>query len=179
MKDGRTLFELTADMAALEDELYENGGELTEDLALSLPQTANALSAKVDSIGALVRKFDSSVDSIDAEIKRLQALKKTCANASENLKGYVLLTMDRNGQERLEGQLTKIFKRRSTKTVTDDETILAPWRFALEEFRRTLPDIITLPDMKVNKTAVKDLIKKQGIEIPGAHLEESWSLIMK
>jgi hypothetical protein len=87
--------------------------------------------------------------------------------------------MDRNGQERLEGQLTKIFKRRSTKTVTDDETILAPWRFALEEFRRTLPDIITLPDMKVNKTAVKDLIKKQGIEIPGAHLEESWSLIMK
>ena len=179
MAEKNTLFQLAADMAILEDELYMNGGELTEELALTLPQTSDALVAKVDSIGCLIRKFESSVDSIDAEIKRLQALKKTCNNAAENLKGYVLHSMDNSGFERLDGSLTKFYRRRSERTITDDETILAPYQFGIELFRQTLPDYVTLPDFKVNKTIIKDMIKKQGIQIAGAHLEENWSVVMK
>jgi hypothetical protein len=179
MAEKNTLFQLAADMAILEDELYMNGGELTEELALTLPQTSDALVAKVDSIGCLIRKFESSVDSIDAEIKRLQALKKTCNNAADNLKGYVLHSMDNSGFERLDGSLTKFYRRRSERTITDDETILAPYQFAIEQFRQTLPEYVTLPDFKVNKTIIKDMIKKQGIQMAGAHLEENWSVVMK
>lgn len=177
--EKRSLFELTSDMAALEDELYMNGGELTEELALTLPQTSEALVAKVDSIGAVIRKFESSVNSIDAEIKRLQALKKTCNNAAEGLKEYILYSMDKNGFERLDGSLTKFYKRKSEKTITDDESILAPYQFAIEQFRSSLPAYITLPDFKVSKSVIKDMIKKEGIEIAGAHIEQNWSVIMK
>lgn len=175
----KTLFELTAEMAALEDELILNGGELTEELALTLPQTSEALVAKVDNIGMLIRKFESSVDAIDTEIKRLQALKKSFNNSAENLKGYILYSMDRNKFDRLEGETTRVMKRRSERTITDDEAILAPYQFAIEQFRESLPNYITLPDFKVNKSVIKDMIKKQGIEIPGAHLEENWSIVMK
>jgi hypothetical protein len=177
--ENRSLFELTADMAALEDELYINGGELTEELALTLPQTSEALVAKVDSIGAVIRKFESSVDSIDAEIKRLQSLKKTCKNAAENLKGYVSRSMEKGGYDRLDGSLTKFFKRRSERTITDDEAILAPYRYTLEEYRKTLPNYITLGDFTISKSVIKDMIKKDGITVPGAALEQNWSLIMK
>lgn len=179
MKDNRSLFELTADMAALEDELYETGGELTPEMELALPQTSEALVTKVDNIGILIRKFDSSVDVIDAEMKRLTALKKTCVRASENLKGYVQHSMEENGHKKLEGNLTKFSLRKSDRTITDDDTILNPYRFALEEYRKTLPAFIILPDIKVSKSAIKDLIKNQGIEIPGAYIEEHQSLIMK
>lgn len=177
--EKRSLFELTTEMAALEDELYLNGGELTEELALTLPQTSEALVAKVDSIGTVIRKFESSVDSIDAEIKRLQSLKKTCNNAAENLKAYVLHSMEKNGYERLDGSLTKFYKRRSERTITDDEAILAPYRYTLEEYRKTLPAYITLGDFKVSKSVVKEMIKKEGVIVPGAALEQNWSVIMK
>ena len=87
--------------------------------------------------------------------------------------------MDRNKFDRLEGETTRVMKRRSERTITDDEAILAPYQFAIEQFRESLPNYITLPDFKVNKSVIKDMIKKQGIEIPGAHLEENWSIVMK
>jgi hypothetical protein len=80
---------------------------------------------------------------------------------------------------KLDGAFTKFSLRKSEKTITDDESILAPYQFVLEEFRQTLPPYITLPDFKVNKTIIKDMIKKDGIQIPGAHLEENMSLIVK
>ena len=37
----------------------------------------------------------------------------------------------------------------------------------------------SLGDFKVNKTIIKDMMKKEGIIIPGAALEENWSVVMK
>jgi hypothetical protein len=177
--DARNLFQLTADMAAIEDALWENGGELTPELEEAMTETTASLVAKTDGYGALIRKFDSASAAIDAEIKRLQALKKTATNAVDRLKERVKFSMQTNGISKLDGQLTKFSLRRSEKTVTDDESILAPYQFTLEEFRQTLPPYISLPDFKVNKTIIKDMIKKDGIQIPGATMEENWSVIMK
>ena len=45
----RTLFQLSADMAAIEDALWENGGELTDELAAALTETEQSIAAKADS----------------------------------------------------------------------------------------------------------------------------------
>lgn len=95
--ENRTLFQLTADMTAIEDALWENGGELTPELEQALTETQESLVAKTDSYGALIRKFDAATVSIDAEIKRLQALKKTASNAVERLKERVLYSMETCG----------------------------------------------------------------------------------
>lgn len=174
-----TLFQLTAEMAAIEEALWENGGELTPELEEKMTETSASLVAKTDGYGALIRKFESAEETIDAEIKRLTALKKTAKNASEKLKERVKFSMQSNEMSKLDGTLTKFFLRKSTRTVTDDESILAPYTFAIEAVRSTLPDYITLGDLKVNKTAVKELFKKEGVLIPGATFEENWSVIMK
>ena len=177
--ETRSLFQLTTDMAAIEDALWENGGELTPELEEALSETSSSLIAKTDGYGALIRKFESATSSIDAEIKRLQALKKTASNAAERLKERIKFSMQNNGMSKLDGQLTKFFLRRSERTITDDEAILMPYQYTLEEYRRTLPAYITLGDFKVNKTIIKDMMKKEGIIIPGAALEENWSVVMK
>lgn len=174
-----TLFALTTEAAQIEDMLWESGGEITPEIEERMNDNAVALKDKVDSYGALVRKFGSTADMIDAEIKRLTALKKTAQNAENRLKERVKYSMEQNGYTKLDGAFTKFSLRKSEKTITDDESILAPYQFVLEEFRQTLPPYITLPDFKVNKTIIKDMIKKDGIQIPGAHLEENMSLIVK
>ena len=177
--DTRSLFQLTADMSAIEDALWESGGELTPELEEALTETTESLKVKTDSYGALIRNFDSASSAIDAEIKRLTALKKTADKAVERLKSRVLNSMQENGMSKLDGTYTKFSLRRSERTVTDDELLLGPYTFALESFRQTLPDYISLPELKVNKTVIKDMIKKEGMQLPGAALEENWSLIMK
>lgn len=177
--DTRNLFQLTADMAAIQDALWENGGELTPEIEEALTETDKSLVAKADGYGALIRSFDSAASSIDAEIKRLTALKKTATNAAERLKTRVLDAMQLNGFSKIDGTYTKFSLRRSERTITDDEAILAPYYFSIEAVRSTLPPYITLGDLKVNKTIIKEMIKKDGITIPDAHLEENFSLIMR
>ena len=177
--ETRNLFQLTADMAAIEEALWENGGELTPELEAAMAETSASLVAKTDGYGALIRKFDAATTSIDAEIKRLQALKKTAVNATERLKNHLLFSMQTNGVNKLEGNLTKISLRKSERVITDDESILAPYYFTIEAVRSTLPPYITLGDLKVSKTAIKDLAKKEGVLIPGAVIEENYSVIMR
>ena len=177
--ENRTLFQLTADMTAIEDALWENGGELTPELEQALTETQESLVAKTDSYGALIRKFDAATVSIDAEIKRLQALKKTASNAVERLKERVLYSMENNGITKLDGTYTKFSLRNSTRTVVNEESMLAPSLFSLEAFRSTLPPYITLGDLKVNKTIIKDLYKKEGLLPADVAFEQNVSLMMR
>lgn len=166
-------------MAAIEDALWENGGELTPELEEALTETSTSLIVKTDGYGALIRKFDSAAASIDAEIKRLQALKKTASNATERLKDRLKYSMQTNGLSKLEGSLTKISLRRSERVVVDEESILAPYYFTIDVIRETLPSYVKLGDLKIDKTVIKDMIKKDGIIMPDAHMEENWSVVMR
>lgn len=177
--DTRNLFQLTSDMSAIEEALWENGGELTPELEEAMTETKESLIAKIDGYGALIRNFDASAATIDAEIKRLTALKKTAERASERLKARVLDSMQFNNISKLDGAYTKFSLRRSERTVTDDESILAPYYFTIEAVRSTLPPYVQLGDLKVSKQVIKDMIKKDGIQIPGASLEENWSVTMR
>jgi hypothetical protein len=177
--ETRNLFQLTADMAAIEDALWENGGELTPELEEAMIETRDSLVAKTDSYGALIRKFDSASSAIDAEIKRLQALKKTAVNASERLKERVKFSMLAHEISKLDGTYTKFSLRNSERTITDDESMLAPYLFTLEQFRSTLPPYIQMGDLKINKTIIKDMQKKEGILPPGATIEKNVSVIMR
>ena len=174
-----TLFQLSAEMTALEDMLLESGGELTPELEAALTETQQGLSNKIDGYCAILHKFDYTEDVLDAEIKRLTARKKTVANAKDRLKKHVCDTMGAFGMTKLESNLNTMTRRRSTKVETNDEVILAPYLQGLEEYRKTLPIHIQVPDLKVSKSAIKDIQKDQGILVNGAEIVENWSLIIK
>lgn len=178
MEISKTLFQLSADMAAIEDALWESGGELTPELEEALQETEQGLVNKVDGYGAVVRSFASKEAILDAEIKRLTALKKTAENAQKRIKEHVLDTMGMFGIEKLEGAYCKISRRRTQKVETNDEMMLSGFARSLQEFNDSLPPYLTA-DIKISKTAIKEMQKTEGILPAGAEIVENWSLIIK
>lgn len=172
------LYELTAEQARIEALLEENGGEITPEIEEALTLTAEALPKKVDGYGVLLRQFAAAEAACDAEIKRLQGLKKTAQNAQRGMKDRILYAMQTFGYDKLAGETTKFSTRSSKAVEIDEETLLARYREKLAEFVATLPDWLNL-EVKVSKTAISNAYKATGITPEGAQVVENTSLIVK
>ena len=124
-----TLYELTAAQSAIEDALYENGGELTPELEAQLAETREALPAKIDGYNHILARLAGMEAAADAEIKRLQALKKTAQNAQKSLKGHLLNAMQTFGIEKIEGITCKVFRKANpaSVTITNEDALLEPF----------------------------------------------------
>ena len=166
--ENRTLFQLSADMSAIEDALWETGGELTPELEQALTETQQSLAVKTDGYNALIRK-------IDAEIKRLTALKKTCQNAEKRLKNHICETMGAFGIEKLEGQFCKISRAKTSSIETNEDLLLATYLPTIDAINESLPPYIRV-EPKVSKTAIKEFQKTEGILPAGAEIVENWSI---
>lgn len=173
--DTKTLFQLSAEMAAIEDALWENGGELTEELALALQETEVSLSKKVDGYNSLLRSFASQKDILKAEIDRLNKMKKVAENAEKRIKQHVVDTMGMFGIDKIEGDKSKMTRVKTTAVETNDEQIIAAYLQNVEELKKTLPPYISV-ELKVSKTAIKELFKEEGILPAGAEFVENYSL---
>jgi hypothetical protein len=173
--ENKSLFQLSADMAAIEDALWETGGELTPELEQALTETQQSLVVKTDGYNALIRKFASQADVIDAEIKRLTALKKTCQNAEKRLKNHICETMGAFGIDKLEGQYCKISRARTTSIETNEDALLACYIHCIDAVNESLPPYIKV-EPKISKTAIKEYQKTEGILPAGAENVENWSI---
>lgn len=174
--DTKTLFQLSAEMAEIEDALFANGGELTDELALALQETETSLARKADSYNGLLRSLAAQKELLKQEKERYAKLEKVAANAEKRIKEHICNTMGMFGIDKIEGDRCKISRSRSTAIEVDEESMTAPYIFALEEFRKTLPPYIQVPDLKVSKTAIKEFQKSEGILPSGAEVVENFSL---
>ena len=172
------LYQLTAEQARIEALLEENGGEITPEIEEALTLTAEALPRKVDGYGVLIRQFAAAEAACDAEIKRLQGLKKTAQNAQRGMKDRILYAMQTFGYDKLAGETTKFSTRTSKAVEIDEETLLARYRDEIAEFNATLPDWLSV-EAKVSKTAISNEYKATGITPEGAQVVENTSLIIK
>lgn len=171
-----TLYQLTEQMSALESLLEDNGGELTPDIEALWQETGESLTKKVDNYNALIIKLKNYSSNLDAEIKRLQGLKKTADNSLKNIKEHIKSVMEQFGIDKLEGAYCKISLASSTSTEVDEETVLAPYLSRIE--RLMLPEWITA-DLKVSKTALKDAFKDKDVTPAGVSFVKNKSLRIK
>lgn len=168
-----TLFTLTEQMSLIEQTLDENGGELTPELEEQWVETEESLKQKIDNYNSLVRLFDYRSDNLAAEIKRLQALKKTTDNSKKRVVEHLKDVMEAFGLTKLEGKLCKVSLSSSTSTEVDEETVLQPYLSRIEMLH--LPEWITV-DFKVSKTALKDAFKDKDITPAGVSFVKNTSL---
>lgn len=173
--DTKTLFQLSYDMMAIEDALWENGGELTDEIQQALTETEQSIASKVDGYNHIIASFDAKAEIIDKEIKRLTALKKTAENASKRIKQHVCDTMGMFGIEKLEGAYCKMTRVRSTKAEVDEAVLLSGFEKGLKHINESLPPYVTA-EFKVSKTALKDYIKEERLKPAGVEIVENWSL---
>lgn len=174
--ETKTLFQLSADMAAVEDALWENGGELTEELAAQLQETEQSLVKKTDGYISLLQSLSAQESMMKVQKDRYAKLEKIAANAQKRIREHLKFNMDAFGIEKLEGTIGKVTRTKSSAVEVNEEEMLAPYILVLESIRSTLPSYIQLPDFKINKTAIKEMQKETGILPAGATMVENHSI---
>ncbi|UXR72331.1 MULTISPECIES: siphovirus Gp157 family protein [unclassified Staphylococcus] len=121
---------------------------------------------KVDNIIGLKRSVDGDVGVIDAEIKRLQKMKKQKANLSDRLKSYLEVMLEQRGLKKYKTPTNHIYKRKNAPSVIITNESLIDKAYYIPQ------------PPKLNKTQIKEDIKA-GADVEGAELQASESLVIK
>ena len=157
-----SLYTLTNEMEelsnALWDSLDEETGEVDDVIVNALMVKEEEFNEKAIAVATIQRRFDSRIDEISTEIKRLQAMKKKAENISDRLRQSLINGCERLGKERVDGISASISFRKSERTVIEDESVLP------EEFFNVV--MTKKPDLTKIKNAIKS-----GNEVLGARLE--------
>lgn len=103
------LYELSQKHREIMHLIVENGGEISDELIADLEAVDKGIERKTNAICRMRAEHSRTADAIDAEIKRLQALKRSHANAADNLKGYLHECMNKAGTDRIETDLFKVW----------------------------------------------------------------------
>lgn len=159
------LYQLTAEFQAALDalETVEETGEVIGWEAVEALDLA--VEKKLEGYALAVKNYRSEAEAIGAEIKALQARKKTADTKADRLTDYAAAAMEMLGKDKLSTPRAALsFRRSESVTITDPQMLS-------EEYKRYKP---AEPD----KPAIKRAIKS-GITVPGAELVEKRNLQIK
>lgn len=160
----RALYHITSELNAINEELISAGGELTPELESKLAITQEELSVKATNYGLVMLNNEADINAIDAEIKRLQALKAPLESTNKKLKEAISNAMLTYGLEKVESSTLKLSFRKSEAVEVFDESKLNQKYFNYKP--------------SVDKTAIKaDL--KAGVEVDGARIVTNQNLQLK
>ena len=158
-----TIYQIEQSYNQLAEELIDNGGELTPELETALAITEEKLQNTSVAYSFVIKQMDADIDTIDAEIKRLQAAKKQREKASEYLKERIKHAMELFIIEEIKTPLVKINFRKS-------ETVEVENVNELTSAYKTIKIVET-----ADKMAIKEAIKN-GAVIPGCSIVQHRNL---
>ena len=154
------LYEITELQKELEK---EEDAEVKQDLQELI---AIELKNKSNNIVYVIKNLEGNNVAIDAEIERLQALKKRNSSNIEKIKSNVLFFMQENNVDTIKSDLATFSKRKSEST-------------DIENIEQIPQEFITIKQTFVpDKTAIKKAIK-EGKEVPGAKVITNYNLQIK
>ena len=152
--------------------LYLQLVELMEDPDIDpviLQDTRDALdgefSEKLENCGKILKNLTANQEAIDAEIKRLQAKKKTLANREKNFKQYIKSCMQAAGKQKERTTLFLFSIREGSDSVVIEDEDKVP-----DEFRIKVPD-------EIDKDGIKKALK-DGKKFSFAHLQKGESSLL-
>lgn len=96
------MYDITKQFEEFENAMIETGGELTPDLEKQFEELLSVSKDKVKGYIAIIREKTAFAKAVDAEVKRLQAKKKTVENTAKALKDRLLAGMQAMGFDKFE-----------------------------------------------------------------------------
>lgn len=153
-------------MEYLEQGINAETGEMTDNtnqLAIWTDELTQDLKDKSANVIAVVRNQELTIEALDNEIKRLQAMKDSIKKKLDKFKCYVKSAMLVNNIERIDTTLGAIKFTKSTSTEIYDESLIDS-RFI---------EVVTTE--KISKEKIKAALKA-GEEVQGARLVENKNL---
>lgn len=145
-------------------ELIENGEEGLED---TLESINDVIEIKAENYAKLIRNLEGNVNTLKAEIDRLNDRKKSFENSIDRLKESLQQAMIETGKEKIKTDLFNISVANNPPAVT----VLNEEKIAEEYFKF---EVIK----KLDKARIKDLLKS-GHEIEGVILTQGKGLRIK
>ena len=160
----KSLYNIEQEYLEIANQLED--GELSTELETALAINEQQLQGKAVAYAYVIKEAEDTVSVIDAEIKRLQGLKKTEQNKAARLKETISNAMNLYGITEIKTETLKLNFRRSEGVVGSNEWLT--------------DDLVTIiPEQrKPNLTAIKAAIK-EGVEVEGFEIEERYSLQIK
>jgi hypothetical protein len=160
----KSLYNIEQEYLEIANQLED--GELSEELETALAINERELQGKAIAYAYVIKEAEDTISVIDAEIKRLQGLKKTEQNKVTRLKEIISNAMVLYGITEIKTETLKLNFRRSEGVVGSNEWLT--------------DDLVTIvPEQrKPNLVAIKAAIK-EGIEIEGFEIEERYNLQIK
>lgn len=160
----KTLYEIGKDQLAIIADIEMNEGEVTSEIQSRIDLLAENFEEKAIAYAYVIKQYEGEESIIDAEIKRLQELKKKSQKVSEYLKERISQAMFEFGIEKVESPTLKLSFRKSESVEVFDETLLN------QKFFNYKPTI--------DKTEIKKAIKG-GEDVPGARIVTNQNLQIK
>ena len=161
----KSLFEIGNEYLEIYHLLEENGGEITPEIQTSLHINKENLHIKTQNYISLIKEIDGRTNTIDAEIKRLQALKKHNVSFVDRLKENISTAMKTLEIEEIRTDLNKISFRKSKSVQIEDVELLPN-------------DCVIIEKKPISKTELKKRIENGEI-ISGAIIVENKNLQIK
>lgn len=152
------LYQITGELAELEEALIESGGEITDEMNERYDRLLDMEADKVEGYVAMIRKFEASEDAIKGERKRLQKAERAMRNAAESLKDNLAEAMRERGDEVHETRLGKVRLQQASRRsvvvdVADDELPDGFRRVKTSADRRALQDALASDDAELRTEA--------------------------
>ena len=164
------LFEIPEAMEAITEMLVdpETGEVLTEEEANKLlADYQEEASKKIEYICKIIKNSKAEAEALKAQKQEFEKRQKAAERKAESLKNYLKFAL--NGQKwKADDSSVTVSYRNNKDTVKIDSVESLPDQF----FR--CPHI----ESNVSKTAIKDVLLNGGT-VPGAHLEDTVSVIIK
>jgi len=162
----QSIYQISQDLEQVFNTIEANNGEVTEEIEKALSITQEQLNQKGVQYAFKCLDIDALNNQIDAEIERLNKIKKANNNLKERLKYILSNTMLHFGIEKLETPTLKVSFRKSESIEITDESQISK-EFITEKITRT-----------PNKTAIKEALKK-GKVILGVEIKINQNLQIK
>ena len=158
-----TLYEIDAAILALADE----NGEITDFEALDALTMER--DAKLENVACWIKDLTAEAAAIREEEKNLAARRQSAEKKAERLKAYLDYAL--RGQKFSTARCAVSY-RASTATVWDDEERVLNW-LKRNSHKECYTTKVTLQRNEIGK------LLKQGVDVPGARLEEKNNISVK
>ena len=162
----QSIYQIQSEFQLIIAEVINNEGEITPELETALTINKEQLQSKAIDYSYVIKQLDSDCEQIDAELKRLQQLKKVRTNLAERLKDTISNAMNLYEVEKIETPLIKLSFRNSESVEITNESQLDPCF------------IVTKTVSSPDKKAIKDAIKS-GAFVEGATISYNRNLQIK
>lgn len=161
------LYRIQQEHISLLSQIEEQEGEIHPHQEQALGFTLDAFQEKAVSVGFLTKHIGDGIAAVDAEIKRLQAIKAAAVKRQEWFEEQLTGAMHQFGVTKIDTPTLKISFRKSTAVEISDESMLP------DSVKEEVP-----ATYKISKTKIKQQIDS-GNQVPGAELVTRQSIQIK